>query len=76
MTIKFVGRRQDTTLKRSFTLIFRTLGISTAWATSGILLIFISLIAVVVTIWITQGLFVAARLAGLEKERRRVPIDA
>jgi hypothetical protein len=36
-------------------------------ASEAILLIFISLIAVVITSWINQGLFMAARLAGLEK---------
>jgi len=53
-----------------------------AWVFRGgetkavIALVAVSLIALVVTSWINQGLFTAARLAKLEKERPRVPNNA
>ena len=42
-------------------------------AREAILLVCVSLIAFVLTVWINQGLFTAARLAKLEKERSKVP---
>ena len=42
----------------------------------GILLVCVSVLGLVVTIWITQGLFTAARLGKLEKERAMVSNDA
>jgi hypothetical protein len=52
------------------------LTLQSAVYSQGILLVGVSVLAVVVTIWITQGLFTAARLGKLEKERPMVSNDA
>lgn len=52
------------------------LALQSAVYAEGVFLVCVSVLAVAVTIWITQGLFTAARLGKLEKERPRVLIDA